>query len=418
MDFQGQGTSSTGMCQALGLIDTTSRYVVVIPLPNREATTLVQPFLDQVVFIHGPPETLHSDAAAEFLDQLVQLVTEATDTHTTNTMGHNAQGNADIEIFWRFWNRCMRILPDDLYLQWPSFSSRIVHAYNTAPHSSLGGISPFEIMHGVPARSPFDVAVQSAMLDAELPSANLDNPQELASAIRTSVAAFIRHARHHTEYVRATTADRLNAHGHAKTYDVGDRVKIRVPPTHEQMTATGRRSSHITSWRGPCTVTNRLSSTAYSMTEDRTSRRFERTVLNMLPYRATSATAPAVYDPFYSDPFTIDEIVAIKDDPESPFYIARTTAINATNISVHYHGCTTRDLDRAVFRPGWHAPGSNLVTLAATCPPGNVPYTGNLQLDSLRELLVARNLEFTKGSRLKKKSQRAITPKLADLFIF
>ena len=217
MDFQGQGNSSTGTCKALGLIDATSRRAVVIPPPNREATTLVQPFLDQVVFMHGPPETLHSDAAAEFLDQLVQLVTEATDTHTTNTMGHNAQGNADIEIFWRFWNRCMRILPDDLYLQWPSFSSRIVHAYNTAPHSSLGGISPFEIMHGVPARSPFDVAVQSAMLDAELPSANLDDPQEFASAIRTSVAAFIRHARHHTEYVRATTADRLNAHGHAKT---------------------------------------------------------------------------------------------------------------------------------------------------------------------------------------------------------
>jgi transposase InsO family protein len=139
MDFQGQGNSSTGTCKALGLIDATSRRAVVIPPPNREATTLVQPFLDQVVFMHGPPETLHSDAAAEFLDQLVQLVTEATDTHTTNTMGHNAQGNADIEIFWRFWNRCTRVLPDDLYLQWPSFSSRIVHAYNTAPHSPLGG---------------------------------------------------------------------------------------------------------------------------------------------------------------------------------------------------------------------------------------------------------------------------------------
>jgi hypothetical protein len=107
-----------------------------------------------------------------------------------------------------------------------------------------------------------------------------------------------------------------------------------------------------------------------------------------------------------------------QDDPESPFYIARTTAINATNISVHYYGCKTPILDRAVFRPGWHAPESNLVTLAATCPPGNVPCTGNLKLDSPRELLIARNLEFAKGSRLKKKSQRAITPKLADLFIF
>jgi hypothetical protein len=189
MDFQGQGTATDGMCQALGLIDTTSRFVVVTPLPNREATTLIQPFLDRVVFTHGPPVTLHSDAAPEFLDQLVKLVADATDTHTTNTLGHNAQGNAAIEIFWRFWNRCVRVLPDDLYLQWPSFTSRIARAYNSAPHASLGGISPFEIMHGVPARSPFDVAVQAAVLDAVLPTADLADPRAFADTIKVSVAA-------------------------------------------------------------------------------------------------------------------------------------------------------------------------------------------------------------------------------------
>ena len=293
-----------------------------------------------------------------------------------------------------------------------------MHAYNTAPHTSLGGISPFEIMHGVPARSPFDNAVQAAVLDAEIPSADLADPQAFADAIRTSVAAFTAHARHHSDYVRSTTADRLNAHGHAKTYNVGDCVKIRVPPTHEQMMATGRRSSHITSWRGPCTVTNRLSTTAYSMTEDSTDRRFERTVLNMLPYRATSAVSPDVYDPFYSDPFTLDEIVAVRDDPDSPFYIARTTAINASFISVHYYGCTTRDLRRAVFRPCWHHPGSNEISLAAAALPNQIPYTGRLDLDALRELLVARNLGFTQAAKLRRKSQRAIVDNALDLFIF
>jgi len=418
MDFQGQGTSSDGMCQALGLIDTTSRFVVVIPLPNREATTLIQPYLDRVVYTHGPPVTLHSDAAPEFLDRLVQLAADATDTHTTNTLGHNAQGNAAIEIFWRFWNRCMRILPDDLYLQWPSFTSRIVYAYNSAPHTSLGGISPFEIMHGVPARSPFDVAVQAAILDAVLPTADLADPQAFADTIKVSVAAFTAHARHHSDYVRSTTADRLNTHGHATTYEVGDRVKIRVPPSHEQMLSTGRRSSHITAWRGPCTVTARLSTTGYSMTEDSSDRRFERTILNMLPYRATSAVASNIYDPFYSDPFTIDEIIAVRDDPESPFYIAKATAINATFISVQYYGCKTRDTRRAVFRAGWHHPGSNDITIAVAPLPNQVPYTGRIELDSLRELLVARNLAFTAASRLRRKSQLAIAPHIADLFIF
>jgi hypothetical protein len=43
MDFQGQGSALTGETEALALIDPTSRYVVVISLPNREAKTWLQP---------------------------------------------------------------------------------------------------------------------------------------------------------------------------------------------------------------------------------------------------------------------------------------------------------------------------------------------------------------------------------------
>ena len=50
--------------------------------------------------------------------------------------------------------------------------------------------------------------------------------------------------------------------------------------------------------------------------------------------------------------------------------------------------------------------------------PNQVPYTGRIELDSLRELLVARNLAFTAASRLRRKSQLAIAPHIADLFIF
>ncbi len=45
MDFQGQGTATTGETEVLALIDPTSRYVVVIPLRDRQASTWLQPFL-------------------------------------------------------------------------------------------------------------------------------------------------------------------------------------------------------------------------------------------------------------------------------------------------------------------------------------------------------------------------------------
>jgi hypothetical protein len=52
------------------------------------------------------------------------------------------------------------------------------------------------------------------------------------------------------------------------------------------MLATGRRAKHITAWRGPCTVTERISTTAYAVVDDASQRRYERIISGLLPYRA------------------------------------------------------------------------------------------------------------------------------------
>ena len=385
---------------------------------DREAKTFIPEFLDKVVFIHGPPDILHSDAAPEFLSEALALLTEATGTSTTTTLGHAANANGTIEVFWRFWNRCMRLLPDDHYAIWPTFASRIAYAYNTAAHSSLGGTSPFEVYHGVPARDFMTSPLDHRANDDELDDVDLTDPTKFAHAVKTSVAAFCRLAQNHSDFIRTKTADRLNLTGYPKTYVIGDLVKIRVPPTHEQMLATGRRSSHISSWRGPCIVTDRLSTTAYRMDEQSSGRTFERVISNILPYRASSIRAPAVYVPLYSDVFLVDEFIAIRDEPNSPFYIAKVTSVTESSIEVHYYGSTHPDLSRATFRPAWHKPNSDVIHLSTTQPRDTIRYAGVIELDSIRNLLVARNLEMLSSRKLRKKSQNKLFHIYDELFIF
>ena len=154
------------------------------------------------------------------------------------------------------------------------------------------------------------------------------------------------------------------------------------------------------------------------MTEDSSDRLFERTTSNMLPYRATISKNTAACDPAYSDPFVPDEIIAVRDEPNQPYFIARLLSVAAAAITVHYLGCTVADTARAVFRPGWHLENSNDVVLSDNQPPNHVPYVGSIDFDALRILLVARNLEFTKANRLRRKSQRALDPVKSQLFIF
>jgi hypothetical protein len=137
---------------------------------------------------------------------------------------------------------------------------------------------------------------------------------------------------------------------------IGALVKARFPPTKAELDITGRRSNHVSAWRGPCRIDDRLSSTTYRVTQLDTDWQFERAIINLLPWRAVSAKQPqnAQFDPETSDPFTVNEFIAVRDEPKSWFFLAKITTITETCMIVHYYGCKHGDLKKVKFLPCWH----------------------------------------------------------------
>ncbi len=122
------------------------------------------------------------------------------------------------------------------------------------------------------------------------------SPEGFAAALRTFMHAFHSFAAAHKTYMATTTEERLNKHGTPKTFALNDRVKIYVPPTHAQILRIGRKSNHIVAWRGPCTITRILSASSYEMEEDCSGRKFQRTIINIGPFRATKNPPPPHHD--------------------------------------------------------------------------------------------------------------------------
>jgi hypothetical protein len=422
MDFQGQGTALTGETEVLALIDPTSRYVVVLPLKDRQASTWIQPFLDRIVFTFGAPDQLHSDDAPEFVSEALELLAQTADIRTTTTLGHNARGNATIEVWWRFWNRCMRLLSDEHYRQWPQFAQRIAFTHNTAVHEGIGPITPFEVHHGASARN----TLASSLADQPIISEEdeLALPAQFAEAVAVSTTAFVQLAKTHDSFIKMETAARLNQKGTTATFFVGDKVKVRVPPTQAQLLETGRRAKHVTAWRGPCTIVERLSTTAYAVIDDTTHKRYERVVSNICRYHAEKpkTNADAKFNTYYSEPFANEEFIAIRDDITGPFYVARIMEVRDQNILLHYYGCTEIVLASAVFKPCWHEVCGDAIVLSSTSPTSAskrfCPYTGEVDLNDVRHVLIARHLDFTKAGKLRFRALRALTPVHDQLFRF
>jgi hypothetical protein len=303
MNFQGQGLATSGETEALALIDSFTKTVLFIRLPDRQATTLVPRLLDELHFRRGSPEVLDSDDAPEFLGELMTAVAAVTGTHRTSTCGHNPQSNGEIEAWWRFWNRAMRYLSPSQYLVWPLFAQRICFAYNSVSHESIAQLSPFEMDHdhACPPNSPFGPPDPAFVLLDQTDPPTFDpaspvSPSYFAAALRLSMQAFHAIAAAHKTYIAKTTEEQLNKHGTPITFAIHDRVKIYVPPTHAQILLTGRKSNHIVAWRGRCRVLHLLSPSSYEVEEEGSGRKFQRTIINMRPFHATKTPPPPHHD--------------------------------------------------------------------------------------------------------------------------
>jgi hypothetical protein len=413
MDFQGQGLALTGETEALALIDSFTKTVILIPLPNRHASTLVPRLLDELHFRRGSPDVLHSDAAPEFLSELMAAVTSITGTTRTTTCGHNPQSNGEIESWWRFWNRAMRYLSPAQYSVWPTYAQRICFAYNSVAHDSLAQLSPFEMDFACPPTSPFGPPDPALDLSDQSDPPNFDptspvSPVEFAAALRISMQAFHAMAAAHKSFLAKTTEERLNKHGTPTTFALNDRVKIYVPPTHAQILRTGRKSNHIVAWRGPCKITRLLSPTSYEVEEEGSGRTFQRTIINIRPFRATKTPPPPHHDLVSSAALLPSTIIAVRDTPDSAFHLAKVLHLTEILLSVHYLGTTSRPLDTAVFRLVWIAPDGRTV-LKDTRPARNhSPVTGEIDAADLPDLLVASHLRLTSSGRLSRKSSRLL----------
>ncbi len=193
-------------------------------------------------------------------------------------------------------------------------------------------------------------------------------------------------------------------------FQLDQRVKIYMPPTHQQLERTGRRAKHIVSWRGPCRITQILSPVTHQVQEECSNRYFERTIVNIRPYRATRASPPPHHDMLSASPLDPGTIVALRrdNDPSTPFDLARikhsaeTIIFSAETIThLHYLGTTNPSLRAASFKLVWIDPKDNKTVLKDTRPTRrHQPVTDDINNDDLPDLLVATHLTLTNTGRL------------------
>jgi transposase InsO family protein len=208
--------TQAGNVYVLAFVDAFSKFVVAYPIPNRTADTVADIMVNDLFARYGPPQTLVSDNAQEFVGEVMTRTFEVTGVARRLTTPRHPQANAQIERFFRPFRAILASIAGKDTRNWDLYVPHAVSAYNTSIHRSVGN-TPFFLMFG---RDP----------DVQLPSTPTADPTVDGTPHDERLRLLARARGHAREAIEETAAaNRLQQSARARStpYHVGDAVMLR-----------------------------------------------------------------------------------------------------------------------------------------------------------------------------------------------
>ncbi len=148
MDIWGPGRPAhSGNRYVLGVVDTFSKYLVLIPIPNQTAVTVADAIVERVMLPYGMPSEIVSDQALSFTAALqAELYAIFGVTRRVSTP-YRPQANGQIERMFRTIRPILATLTNKTPRNWDKYLALTAYSYNTSYHAAVKN-TPFYILHG------------------------------------------------------------------------------------------------------------------------------------------------------------------------------------------------------------------------------------------------------------------------------
>ncbi len=154
VDFMGPLTPpSNGYSHILVFMDYFSKWAIVIPTKDQEASTIAKALIDHVICIYGAPAKLLSDRGTGFMSKLLGELLIWLDVKKVNTTAYHPQTNGMVERFNQTLIGILRTITDVREGTWSEYLAPATFAYNSSVQHTLQE-SPYSILFGREPRFP------------------------------------------------------------------------------------------------------------------------------------------------------------------------------------------------------------------------------------------------------------------------
>lgn len=142
-------TSPNGNKYILTIICDLSKYLITIPIPNKEATTIARAIFENCFLIYGPAKQVLSDLGTEFKNSIITELYSLLQINHSYSTPYHPQTVGSIERSHRTMNEYFRAYLNENNTNWDEYLKYFTYCYNTTKHTSLQlKYSPYELIFG------------------------------------------------------------------------------------------------------------------------------------------------------------------------------------------------------------------------------------------------------------------------------
>ena len=242
--------NESGNCYILVAEDYFTKWLEVWAIPNQEAKTIAQKFLEEMFLRFSLPSRLHSDQGRQFEGKLIEELCRLLQVEKTRTIPYHPQGDGLVERANRTILSMLATVVKN-HKDWESHLRATCMAYNTSIQSTTGQ-SPFFLMFGRRARIPVDLLCGPGGAGEYMSINNYVSQQ-----IKILQAAYHQvHTRMGLQQDRQKEIYDRKRHG--EPFKVGDSVMLYTP-----FIPRGRCKKLHCPWSGPYVILKKLSEVTY-----------------------------------------------------------------------------------------------------------------------------------------------------------
>lgn len=136
-----------------------TKYVVLIPVPTKEANVIAKALVDEFLLTYGTFITLRSDQGTEYNNEVFSQICKILQVEQKFSTAYHPQTIGSLERNHRCLNEYLRSFVNEHQSDWDDWLKFYAFNYNTTPHSDHG-FTPHELVFGNKAKLPHEIFEQ------------------------------------------------------------------------------------------------------------------------------------------------------------------------------------------------------------------------------------------------------------------